>query len=83
MEAGSISRAGCQPETAQSKCRWCSEPFTPRSDGGKPKRFCSERCRRAKDAALRAWAQDQFAKGRVTIAALQRARCSEGHYADG
>ena len=29
------------------------------------------------DAGLRAWAQQQFAAGRVSIAELQRARCGE------
>ena len=29
------------------------------------------------DAGLRAWAQQQFAMGRVSIAELQRARCCE------
>ena len=58
-------------------CPWCGEAFGRRSSGGKPQRFCSMRCRRAMDAGLRAWAQQQFAMGRVSIAELQRARCGE------
>ena len=64
-------------------CPWCGEPYLPRTNGGKAQRFCSEPCRRGFDRALRAWAQRQWAAGRVKIGALQRARCSDGHQADG
>ncbi len=56
-------------------CAWCGMAFAQRGTGGKPQKFCSTRCRREMDAGLRAWAQDQLAAGRVTIAELQRARC--------
>ena len=58
-------------------CPWCGKVFDRRSTGGKPQRFCSTRCRRAMDARLRAWAQEQFDMGRVSIVELQRARCGE------
>ena len=58
-------------------CPWCGEAFGRRSAGGKPQRFCSTRCRRAMDAGLRAWAQQQFAMGQVSITELQRAHCGE------
>ena len=64
-------------------CPWCGDPFLPRASGGKPQRFCSPDCRRAMDAALRAWAQDQLSEGRVTVGDLQRAGCSEARQADG
>ena len=62
-------------------CPWCGTSFMPRSDGGKPQRFCSSRCRRALDRALRAWARDQLTEGRVTVAELQRERCPDGRRA--
>lgn len=34
-------------------CRGCSQPFTPRSNGGKPQRFCSRPCRMAYASAHR------------------------------
>ena len=55
-------------------CHRCQRPFTPRSTGGKAQRFCSERCRRAFERELRAWARNQIAAGGVTPARLQRAR---------
>jgi endogenous inhibitor of DNA gyrase (YacG/DUF329 family) len=55
-------------------CHRCQRPFTPRSTGGKPQRFCSERCRRAFERELRAWARNQIAAGSVTPPQLQRAR---------
>jgi hypothetical protein len=53
---------------------WCSRPFTPRRNGGKPQRFCRDACRRAYERELRAWARNQIAAGGVTPARLQRAR---------
>lgn len=59
-------------------CGWCDGLYHPRATGGRPQRFCGEQCRRAFEAALRAWAQDEFAAGRVTITLLrQRARCAD------
>ncbi len=55
-------------------CPWCERPFTPRSTGGRPQRFCCEQCRRAYERELRAWARDQIAAGGLTPAQLQRAR---------
>ena len=55
-------------------CPWCGTQFTPRTSGGKPQRFCSPRCRREHEAGLQAWARDQEAAGRVTVADIQRAR---------
>jgi hypothetical protein len=56
----------------QEVCSWCSGPFTPRTTGGRPQRFCSERCRRASEKAMREWAQAELAAGRVTLAELPR-----------
>lgn len=69
-----------QPETRSSgRCPWCGRDFSPRTTGGKPQRFCSPRCRRAMDAGLRAWATEELAAGRVTVAGLAKAlaRASE------
>jgi hypothetical protein len=63
--------------TRHSMCPWCATPFTPRSTGGKRQRYCSPACRRDLDKALRAWAGQELAERRVTVALLQRARCAE------
>jgi hypothetical protein len=59
------------------RCPWCRKTFTPRSRGGRPQRYCSPKCRRTLERALRAWAMRQLAAGGVTAALLQRARCAE------
>ncbi len=59
--------------TELAHCPWCGTQFTPRTSGGKAQRFCSPLCRRHMERALRAWAQDQLAKGQVTMADLQHA----------
>jgi len=63
--------------THQTICAWCSRSFAPRRTGGRPQRFCSERCRRANEKAMREWAQGELAAGRVTIAEIKRERSSE------
>jgi endogenous inhibitor of DNA gyrase (YacG/DUF329 family) len=55
-------------------CPWCEHPFTPRRTGGKPQRFCSERCRREYERELRAWARARIADGEITPTQLQRVR---------
>jgi hypothetical protein len=62
-------------------CPWCAKSFFPRRTGGKRQRFCSPTCRRALDKALRAWAGQELAEGRVTVAHLRHegARCYEGN----
>jgi hypothetical protein len=55
-------------------CAWCEHPFTPRRTGGKPQRFCCERCRRAFEHELRTWARERVADGGITPAQLQRVR---------
>jgi hypothetical protein len=52
-------------------CLWCERPFRPRQSGGHAQRFCRPSCRRAFHAAARAWALDEFAAGRVTVADLK------------
>jgi len=63
--------------THQTICAWCSRSFAPRRTGGRRQRFCSERCRRANEKAMREWAQGELAAGRVTIAEIKRERSSE------
>jgi hypothetical protein len=58
----------------QEVCPWCSGTFAPRATGGQPQRFCSERCRRAFERELRAWARSRIVTGDITPAQLQRAR---------
>lgn len=64
-------------------CPWCERRFSLRRTGGKPQRFCSERCRRAEEWAVRGWAQHQLAAGRVTIAEIKRGRCRRGIWRSG
>jgi hypothetical protein len=49
-------------------CLWCERPFRPRRSGGRAQRFCRPSCRRAFHAAVRVWALDELAGGRVTVA---------------
>jgi ribosomal protein L24E len=58
-------------------CSWCGAAFTCRTGGGKAQRFCSPKCRRAMDRAARAWVREEMARGQLTVAQLQRARCPE------
>ena len=63
-------------------CAWCGVPFTPRTNGGKPQRFCSEQCRVEFHRGCRVWAEDQVWRGLLSVSALknaleQRIRSSE------
>jgi len=62
---------------AARPCAWCSGPFTPRTTGGRRQLFCTEACRRASEKGMRQWTKGELAAGRVTIAQLQRERCSD------
>jgi hypothetical protein len=53
-------------------CFWCNRPFRPRRDGGRAQRFCRPSCRRAFHAAARAWALEELAIGRMTVADLKK-----------
>ena len=48
-------------------CGWCEAPLTPRTSGGIRQKFCSTPCRRAFDRAIRAWARDALATGRLSV----------------
>ena len=54
-------------------CMWCGEPFTPRKTGGKPQRFCSDRCRKEFHRACRIWAEAQVWFGELPVSALKHA----------
>ena len=65
-------------------CMWCGELFTSRKTGGKPQRFCSERCRKEFHHACRVWAEQLVRGGELPVSALKHAqsqhiRCSEPH----
>ena len=62
--------------THQTICAWCLRRFAPRRTGGRPQRFCSERCRRGSEKAMREWAKGELAAGRATIAEIKRERSS-------
>jgi hypothetical protein len=56
-----------------SRCLWCRKQYTPRRSGGRAQRFCTPRCRRAFDAALRAWTLAELVAGRVTVGMMRNA----------
>jgi hypothetical protein len=53
------------------RCSWCDRPFRARDSRGRAQRFCQPSCRRAFHAAARAWALDELAAGRVTVADIK------------
>ena len=54
-------------------CTWCGTAYEPRSNGGKPQRFCSAPCRRAFETACRIWAAQEYEAERVSIFTLRTA----------
>ncbi len=54
-------------------CTWCGTEYEPRSNGGKPQRFCSAPCRRAFETACRIWAAAEYEAERVSIFELRTA----------
>ncbi len=54
-------------------CTWCGTAYEPRSNGGKPQRFCSAPCRRAFETACRIWAAAEYEAERVSIFTLRTA----------
>ena len=53
------------------ECAWCRTEFEPRK-GGRPQRFCSENdCRDKLWKAFRAWGEQQYRLGKVTIEELR------------
>ena len=54
-------------------CTWCGTAYEPRSNGGKPQRFCSAPCRRAFETACRIWAAAEYEAERVSIFELRTA----------
>ncbi len=54
-------------------CLWCGTEFEPRSNGGKPQRFCSAPCRRAFDTACRVYAAAEVEASRLPVSALKMA----------
>ena len=69
-------------------CEWCGNSFAPRTNGGKPQRFCSGDCRKQFHAACRLWGQDQGERGLLPISAwkcalAQRTRSPEGDRSEG
>ena len=54
-------------------CPWCDNPFTPRTDGGSPQKFCSAPCRKKFHVACRVWAEDQVWRGLLPVSSLKHA----------
>ncbi len=54
-------------------CTWCGTAYEPRSNGGKPQRFCSAPCRCAFETACRIWAAAEYEAERVSIFTLRTA----------
>ncbi len=62
--------------------------LTPRGDGGKPQRFCSQGCRKQYHGACRLWTEALVGSGLLPVSALrhgleQRKRSAEGHQGQG
>lgn len=80
----------CEPNRSQSdqrpqgagRCPHCDQSFTPRTSGGKPQKFCSDRCRRGFDQALRRLAYESWQAGDIEIGPDHRARWQEAHCCD-
>ena len=53
-------------------CLWCGQPFEPRMSGGSPQRFHSAACRRAFDAAARAYVAWAIESGHLDRTNLRR-----------
>ncbi len=54
-------------------CTWCGTEYEPRSNGGKPQRFCSAPCRRDFETACRIWAAAEYEAERMSIFELKTA----------
>jgi hypothetical protein len=54
-------------------CRWCMKSCPP-AKAGKPKRYCSEACKRAFEQAIRAQSLLQLSDGKLSIEELRQAR---------
>ena len=70
--------------TMSALCTWCGTEYEPRSNGGRPQRFCSAPCRRAFETACRIWGAAEYEAERGSIFALrtafyERARCVESN----
>lgn len=52
-------------------CLWCSRPFSPRSTGGKPQRFCSQACRHQFWSATRRWVMTALDMGLLSVSVLK------------
>lgn len=59
-------------------CPWDGVRFRARTTGGRLQRYCSPVCKRAHEAALKAWAAKQEAMGTVTIEELRNLRLLAG-----
>ena len=69
-------------------CTWCGAEFESRGTGGSAKRFCSKNCRHDFHSACRAWGEEAYGTGEVSIFQLRtclgrRARCTERHLPSG
>jgi hypothetical protein len=71
LEPGNLWR---RPPNDPLDLPWCKCPFTPRSTGGRPQRFCSQGCRRAEERAMRQWACQSREAGKTCNARCYRRR---------
>jgi hypothetical protein len=71
-----LDRPGPHSFNAKPSCFWCQRPFSARTSGGSPQRFCSPLHRRTFFAAARAWALLAVERGIVTVETLQAAQTS-------
>ena len=58
--------------TKQKVCLWCDCLFKPRSNGGKPQRFCCGSHRIKFHDAARKWATDAVDAGQIPAAMIRK-----------
>ncbi len=58
------------------RCLWCARPFTFRKVGAHAKKFCSVPCKNRYHTALRQWAQQAIALGRLSVTDLKAVQAS-------
>jgi hypothetical protein len=53
------------------RCFWCGAPFSAKTVGANPKKFCSALCKNEFHTATRLWAERALADGRLSLNELK------------
>jgi hypothetical protein len=57
-------------------CLWCGAPFSAKTVGANPKKFCSALCKNEFHTATRLWAERALADGRLSLKDLRDSAAS-------